>query len=203
MWHTLALKSDGTVAAWGNNAYLQTNVPAGLSNVVAISAGQRQSVALKGDGSVAVWGDNFYGEGSPPPGPNTNFIAISSGYLHNLGLKTDGRLVSWGSPGYALNSVPVGLTNVVAISAGAYRNLAVTAKLRIDFVELIESSPVIHFHSFAGQQYQVDCSPGLVPNDWTPLLTNKIPGCGHDTAVTDTNALRIAPARFYRVKLAH
>ncbi|PYJ78828.1 MAG: hypothetical protein DME22_26300, partial [Verrucomicrobia bacterium] len=34
-YHSLALKSDGTVVAWGDNVYGQTNVPVGLSNVVA------------------------------------------------------------------------------------------------------------------------------------------------------------------------
>ena len=37
--HCLALKADGKVVAWGNNSDLQANVPPGLSNVIAISAG--------------------------------------------------------------------------------------------------------------------------------------------------------------------
>ena len=36
--HGLALKSDGTVVAWGSNAHGQTDVPEGLNNVVQISA---------------------------------------------------------------------------------------------------------------------------------------------------------------------
>jgi len=38
-YHNLALRSNGTVVAWGLNSDGQTNVPAGLSNVVAVAAG--------------------------------------------------------------------------------------------------------------------------------------------------------------------
>ena len=41
--HSLALKIDGTVVAWGRNLYGETNVPAGLSGVFAISAGPQTS----------------------------------------------------------------------------------------------------------------------------------------------------------------
>jgi hypothetical protein len=46
--NTVALKSNGTVVVWGDNYYGQTNVPAGLSGVTAIAAGQRHTVALVG-----------------------------------------------------------------------------------------------------------------------------------------------------------
>jgi hypothetical protein len=44
--HNLALKRDGTVVAWGLNSHGQTNVPSGLSNVVAIAASDNYSLAL-------------------------------------------------------------------------------------------------------------------------------------------------------------
>jgi alpha-tubulin suppressor-like RCC1 family protein len=48
----VALKSDGTVVAWGQNSDGQTNVPVGLRGVMAIAAGSRHTVALKSDGTV-------------------------------------------------------------------------------------------------------------------------------------------------------
>jgi hypothetical protein len=44
--HNLALKDDGTVVAWGTNFAGQCDIPKGLTNVVAISAGQLQSTVL-------------------------------------------------------------------------------------------------------------------------------------------------------------
>ena len=48
VFHNLALKSDGTVAAWGCfiSDFGQCTVPAGLSEVTAISAGGHHSLAL-------------------------------------------------------------------------------------------------------------------------------------------------------------
>ena len=45
-YHSLALKPDGTVAAWGDGAAGQTNVPTGLGSVAAIAAGYYHSLAL-------------------------------------------------------------------------------------------------------------------------------------------------------------
>lgn len=65
--HVLAIRPDGTVAAWGNNGSGQTRVPTGLRNVVAVSAGEVHSMALQADGTVVTWGNNDYGQGKTPP----------------------------------------------------------------------------------------------------------------------------------------
>ncbi len=118
----LALFTNGTVAAWGNNSDGSTNVPAGLSNVIAIASGTEHGLALKADGTVVGWGgqDNT---GVIPSGIN-DAAAIAAGLDHSLILRSNGTVVAWGWNIYGITNVPAGLSNVVAISAGDYHSMA-------------------------------------------------------------------------------
>ncbi|MDB6123182.1 MAG: Conserved repeat domain protein [Pedosphaera sp.] len=113
----------GTVVAWGDNSYAQTNVPAGLVEVQTISAGQYHNLALKNDGTVISWGDNTYGQATVPPNLS-NVIAVAAGYKHSLVLKTNGTIVGWGNNNNGQLSFPASLTNITAISAGNLHSLA-------------------------------------------------------------------------------
>lgn len=140
--HGLALKADGTVAAWGNNLSgasvgFETPYPQAtnglvklegkiLSNVVAVAASCESSqyafsLALKQNGTVVAWGGNQFGQTSIPS-DLSNVTAIAAGAFQGLALKRDGTIVSWGQG----NPPPEGLSNVVAIAAGGEsgRNLA-------------------------------------------------------------------------------
>jgi len=126
-YHSLALKNDGRVWAWGYNGYGQLGdgttttrarpspVP-GLTNVAYIAAGGYASFAIKNDGTVWAWGRNDCGQlgdgtttnrTSPMllPGLNgVSAIAAGDGFSpfdsrcgHTVALKTNGTVWAWGN----------------------------------------------------------------------------------------------------------
>ena len=60
-YHTVGLKSDGTVVAVGSNNYGQCDV-SGWKNIVAVSARASYTIGLKSDGTVVAVGWNNYGQ---------------------------------------------------------------------------------------------------------------------------------------------
>lgn len=126
-FHTVALKNDGTVVAWGASPFFQyrgaTNVPAGLAGVTAIAAGGFHTVALKNDGTIVAWGYNAQGQTNIPVGLN-GVRAIAAGGYHTVGLRSNGTITAWGANSYGQASVPAALGGVIAIAAGNYHTVA-------------------------------------------------------------------------------
>jgi hypothetical protein len=118
--------TGGHLQVWGGGALGETNVPAGLTNVVAIGGGASHGLGLKNDGRVVAWGYNNSGQTNVPAGL-TNVVEVAGGVQHSLALLANGTVAAWGDNTYGQTNVPPGLTNVVAIAAGGYHNLALKA----------------------------------------------------------------------------
>jgi alpha-tubulin suppressor-like RCC1 family protein len=133
--HALALMGGGTVMAWGEdnsgelgNGRTAAREPrpaavAGLSGVVAISAGGQDSEALLSEGSVMTWGNDRYGQlgdgasGSPSDVPVLvsaigRVASISAGGFHMLAFGEPKPAISAVSPnvGSAAGQTTVTLT---------------------------------------------------------------------------------------------
>jgi alpha-tubulin suppressor-like RCC1 family protein len=130
-YHSLALKRDGTVVAWGRNDERQSTIPPGATNVAAIAAGGDHSLAVRSNGLVVAWGSNAYGQTNTSTSA-TNVIAVSAGHHHSLALRADGSVVGWGAgragtsefPHFGQATIPGDATNIIAIAAGGYHSLA-------------------------------------------------------------------------------
>lgn len=114
--HVAALKSDGSVIAWGENYFGETTVPAAAqSGVVAIAAISSYNMALKSDGSVVSWG---FTQTTVPAAAQSDVQSIVAGKTQSLALKRDGTVVAWsGNP--SQTTLPAeALSGVVAIAPG-------------------------------------------------------------------------------------
>jgi len=164
--HSLALRRDGSVVAWGSDdsgqlgdgGSIDQPTPVAVSGlgpgsgVVAVSAGYHHSMALRRDGSVVAWGDDSVGQlgdgGTPFAkripvavqglGPGAGVVAVAAGVGHSVALRLDGSVLSWGWDVYGQlgdgstgtsQRVPVAVrglgpgSGIKAVSAGGYHNL--------------------------------------------------------------------------------
>ena len=109
----------GTMVAWGDNRVGQGSVPSGISDIIAIAAGEWHNLALKSDGKVIMWGHN-----ASVPSDLSGVVAIGAGGYHNMAVKSDGTIRAWGKNDYGQINVPAGLRNVVSVKGGWVHSIA-------------------------------------------------------------------------------
>jgi hypothetical protein len=183
--NSLALLTNGTVVAWGDNSFGQASPPASLSNVVAVAAGYLHSAALISNGTVVVWGDNTFGQTNVPPGLS-NVVAIAAGDYHTLALLSNGTVVGWGDDTFGQLNVPATVTNSLGIASGSYHGLA-----------LVPFNWLLQAHMTSGGLVLQWNGAGVL--QWSPSVVGPytdVPCQGNCW----TNSDMSAPAQFFRLR---
>ena len=160
LYHTAAIKADGSLWGWGNNGYGQLgdgtastrNVPVQeathATTWIAVAAGAYHTVAVKADGTLWAWGYNYYGQlgtGSSDSSQHSTPVQITSagnGWVsvaavyHTVAVKSDGTLWAWGYNYYGQLGVndniqknspqPIGTDKTwISVAGGLYHTAAV------------------------------------------------------------------------------
>ncbi|GMU65360.1 MAG: hypothetical protein AMXMBFR36_16340 [Acidobacteriota bacterium] len=130
---SVALRTDGTVWAWGRNNYGQlgdgttTNqlvpqqVP-GLADIVGIAAGTDFVLALKADGTVWTWGRYLQTVPTQVAGLS-DIVQVSTSVAYRTALRRDGTVWTWNTA-TAVPAQMAGLAGIAETATGTEHRLA-------------------------------------------------------------------------------
>ena len=126
-WHTVGLKSDGTVVAVGDNGAGQCDV-GGWTDITQVAAGGYHTVGLKEDGTVVAVGENSFGQCDVSGW--TDIIRVAAGGYHTVGLKEDGTVVAVGENSFGQCNVS-SWTDIIRVAADGSHTVGVKANGRV------------------------------------------------------------------------
>lgn len=127
---TLALRPDGTLAAWGHNDARQTRVPALPPGVTYVAAdggdgdgywNGAHGVALRSDGVVVGWGGGTYTPApAPPPPPGVVYVEVDALVTATLLRRSDGVVITLPASGDVMTAVPTTASPFVEVAAAGW-----------------------------------------------------------------------------------
>lgn len=119
--HTMAIRTDGSLWAWGDNRYGQFGFVYGASipamtpyssypvrilmpSISTVSVGANHTVAIREDGRLLTWGNNRDGQLGNGTTHNQHIpieildeaVAVSTGFSRTMAILEDGILYAWG-----------------------------------------------------------------------------------------------------------
>ena len=150
--HAIALRSDGTLWAWGGNAGGQLGdgttinqsspVQIGTSSWIQVATGYGSSYAIKRDGTLWSWGINDSGtlgispltgnRSSPTQIGTSSWALVAAGYYSAYGILPNGQLYSWGDNGIgqlATNDLVLRSSPTLISGGGTYRYVHSSGRL--------------------------------------------------------------------------
>lgn len=205
-YHGMALRSDGTIIAWGENYEGQTRVPSAPWNFVAIEAGQTHSMAMVHTTTNLLIFRH----------PQSTAVAVGDTAMFQVFASGRGPLeYQWQKDGSDIESATNStylIPNVEATNAGSYTvivrnpvettnslaaNLTVDPGIPILMPALIsENELVIRWNAIPGRNYQLQFKSSLEAPTWTDLSTR----LATEPIISTTNGIG-ANAGYYRVIL--
>jgi alpha-tubulin suppressor-like RCC1 family protein len=133
--------ADGRAICWGDDEYLQTQIPRTAATATStasqtrawssISAGQFHTCGIDALGTAVCWGDDSYGQSHVPDvnrtyeGPWRN---VSASHYHSCGVTSIGKMHCWGSTLYGATGFPVEVESWANVAVGRYHSCGVTAQ---------------------------------------------------------------------------
>jgi alpha-tubulin suppressor-like RCC1 family protein len=222
--HTLAIASNDTLWAWGNNSLGQlgytgcagsclTPTQVGAGKWLAVSAGYDHTLAIAANGTLWAWGGNTYGQvgnsaaGTDQPTPTqiggaSAWKAVAGGYYHSLAIRADGTLWAWGYNSSGQLGLGDSLPRAIPVPVGTATDWAAVAGGNSRSVALKNDGTRWGWgYNGSGELGAGDTSSSSVPRsasisaNWSRLGTMAL--AGHGLAMTSDGSLWTWGYNFY------